>query len=214
MKTKTAISLGVVFGRGGKVLMIRRMLEEVGEGGVLRWAFPGGKPTGGESGADCVKREIREETGYAVRVIREITNREHPNFSRHITYYLCELEQEEPMYGPQEFYEVAVIRWVRPQDVAGLVTSNLDSEVSVLLAGRYVQEAETAKKVRPGSVVKVRMGEKEKTLTLVQDGTRLMDSQLSVASPVGRALLGAQEGDIVAYNVGNDLRSLAILEVR
>lgn len=195
--------------------MIRRMREESdGRGGVLRWAFPGGRPRAEESGAECAKREICEETGYIITVVKEISSRTHPQFPTTITYYLCELAMPEPVCGPSEPYEIAVIRWVWPQDVAGLVTSDLEPAVAALLAKRGASEATVAKTIKIGDTIGVRIGENKRELTLIHGDMPLKEGRLSAVSPVGRALLGAQVGDVITYRVGDDLRSLTVLEVK
>lgn len=62
--TPTDVAAAVVM-VGGKVMICRRMAGDSG-GGL--WEFPGGKREDGESLAQCVVREIREELGCEVSV--------------------------------------------------------------------------------------------------------------------------------------------------
>lgn len=217
MHEEKAINIGVVFNQEGRVLMIRRMREESGgRGGVLRWAFPGGRAHEGESGAECAKREIYEETGYAITVVKEISSRMHPQFPATITYYLCELAMPEPVCRPSEPYEVAVIRWVRPQDVAELVTSDLDANVQALLQTRSVAGAPDKELiVRHGDRVKIVMQNgAQETLTITSAGNAdISKGTISDKSPVGKALIGAHVGDVIAYRVGDNLRTLTLSEL-
>lgn len=54
------VSIKGVCIRNGRVLLLRNEREE--------WELPGGKLELGEDPADCVSREISEETGWTVRV--------------------------------------------------------------------------------------------------------------------------------------------------
>lgn len=124
------INLGIVLNKQGEVLMIRRVQEEAGkDGGVLRWAFPGGKQRITESRNDCVKREILAETGYDVKPVKQISLRKHPQIDMFIAYHLCKLNSEDPVGKPMEPHEVAEINWIKVGEISKLVTTDLDSGV-------------------------------------------------------------------------------------
>lgn len=53
---------GAVFDGSGRILMVREVLD----GG--RWTLPGGWADVNQTSAECVAREIREESGYEARV--------------------------------------------------------------------------------------------------------------------------------------------------
>lgn len=134
------INLGVVLDSRGFVLLIKRVREEVGRCGArLKWAFPGGRPHKGEPQKKCVAREVRRETGYAVRPLFRIASRTHPQFSVRITYWLCELKIPSPASEPAEPHEVGEIRWVRAGRVERMFTSNFDSRVKKALARANVR---------------------------------------------------------------------------
>lgn len=133
-ESKNFINLGVVRNDKSEVLMIRRRQKEEGrEGSVLEWAFPGGKQRYQESRAECVRREILDETGYDVISDREISMRIHPQFMVTVVYHLCHLDSPEPIDGPKEPHEVAEIKWVKPEEIKGLITTDLDSKVAAAL---------------------------------------------------------------------------------
>lgn len=133
-ESDTFINLGIVLNKKGEVLMIRRAKKEVGkDGSVLTWAFPAGKQRYDETRSDCVKREILAETGYEVNPVREISMRVHPQFHTFIVYHLCDLVSPEPVAQPMEPHEVAEIRWVKPEEIKNLITTDLDSKVSKIL---------------------------------------------------------------------------------
>ena len=60
--------------RGGRVLIGRRPPKGL-LGGL--WEFPGGKREAGETLEDCLKREVREEIGIKVRVVRRLATVRH-----------------------------------------------------------------------------------------------------------------------------------------
>jgi ADP-ribose pyrophosphatase YjhB (NUDIX family) len=54
----------IVHDAGGRLLLIRRATEP----GRGRWSIPGGRVQPGESDADAIRREVREETGLVIEV--------------------------------------------------------------------------------------------------------------------------------------------------
>ena len=131
LEAEDFLNLGVVVNERGEVLLIRRVKKEVGKNGiVLTWAFPGGKQRLNENRVDCVKREILAETGYSIDSIKEISLRSHPQFPVFIVYHLCRLASQKPVAKPSEPHEVAEIRWVKPEKLKNLITTDLDPKVS------------------------------------------------------------------------------------
>ena len=133
-ESKNFINLGIARSGKGEVLMIRRRKkEEGGDKSVLEWAFPGGKQRYSESRAECVQREILDETGYEVVSEKEISMRIHPQFMITVVYHLCHLNSPEPVAEPSEPHEVAEIRWVKPEEIKHLITTDLDQKVAKVL---------------------------------------------------------------------------------
>lgn len=133
-ESKTFINVGIVLNERGEVLMIRRAKPEKGkDGSILEWAFPGGKQRYKETREECVKREVLAETGYDITPIRQISLRVHPQIDVIIVYHLCSLNQPEPICTPQEPYEIAEIRWVKPKEILTLCTTDIDPKVKVEL---------------------------------------------------------------------------------
>lgn len=135
-ESKNFINLGVVRNEKGEILMIRRREKEEGSDNnksILEWAFPGGKQQYSESRTECVRREILDETGYDVISDREISMRIHPQFMVTVVYHLCHLNSPEAIAEPKEAHEVAEIKWVKPEEIKNLITTNLDSSVAKTL---------------------------------------------------------------------------------
>lgn len=123
-KSRNFINLGIVLNKKGEVLMIRRAKEEIGKDGtVLRWVFPGGGQRKSETREECLKREMLEETGYAIEPAGKIALRVHPQFPVVIAYHLCYLTSEKPVAEPSEPHEVAEIKWMKPDEVSGVTRS-------------------------------------------------------------------------------------------
>jgi ADP-ribose pyrophosphatase YjhB (NUDIX family) len=124
------LNLGVVRNDRGKVLLIKRIKKEKGRNGsILTWAFPGGRQRLNETRSESVEREILTETGYRVKSIKEISARLHPQFPVFIVYHLCKLISPEPVERPKEPQEIAEIRWVKPQEIKNLFTTDFNPEV-------------------------------------------------------------------------------------
>ena len=74
MKTRLRVVAAALFDPQGRVLLAER---PVGKHMAGWWEFPGGKVAAGESDADALVRELREELGVESRVQREITTMSH-----------------------------------------------------------------------------------------------------------------------------------------
>ncbi len=108
-----------------------RVVQETGsDGSILTWAFPGGRQKLKETRTKCVKREILAETGYDIESIKEISLRPHPHFDVFIVYHYCRLVEPKPIAKPSEPHEVAEIRWVKPEEIKKLFTTDIDSKVA------------------------------------------------------------------------------------
>lgn len=63
---------------------------------ALKWEFPGGKVEPGETGQECLKRELTEELEMQVTVIRKLPSFIHhyPLFTIELIPFLCKPENE------------------------------------------------------------------------------------------------------------------------
>lgn len=92
---------GVVF-RAEKLLLVRERAEG-------RWSLPGGWADVGESPAECVVREVGEESGLetrAVKLLAVLDRSKHPHqppFAFHVykLYFLCQLLGGEAKASPE-----------------------------------------------------------------------------------------------------------------
>jgi len=99
--------------RGDRILICQRPAEK--SQGLL-WEFPGGKIEPGESGEDCIRREIREELGTDIRVTAELPSvtQVYPDKTVHLRFFKAELTGGEP-----ERREHAALEWVLPGELGG-----------------------------------------------------------------------------------------------
>lgn len=74
------------------------------------WEFPGGKVEPGESSGECARREVWEETGVEVQVIKLLQSDEHvyPDRNVKIDFHLCRY-----LKGVPQTLACQAVRWVR-----------------------------------------------------------------------------------------------------
>jgi A/G-specific adenine glycosylase len=98
----------------GRIFIQQRLADDVW--GSL-WEFPGGRLETGETPEEAVVREFKEETGFNVEVIAEITTVIHHYMRYKVTLHgfscrLTEGRTEPALHAAQDF------RWVRPHELA------------------------------------------------------------------------------------------------
>ena len=76
--------------KDGKFLICQR---PKGKNCELLWEFPGGKIEPGETGEECIIREIQEELGVTLRVLRKLTDvvYDYPDKAVHLHFYITEI---------------------------------------------------------------------------------------------------------------------------
>ncbi len=86
---------------------------------ALQWEFPGGKIEPGESAASALHREIREELGCELVLLRDLGEFPHDYGTRRISMraFVCELSPGSPPPVPHEH---VAIRWIQPADASSL----------------------------------------------------------------------------------------------
>ena len=91
---------------GGRVLLCRRPMDKA-QGG--KWEFPGGKIEPGETGAEALARECREELDVALDVGDVLADvmQDYPDRRVHLTLYAAAIAEGEPRR-----LEHSDMRWV------------------------------------------------------------------------------------------------------
>lgn len=99
-----------------------------------KWEFPGGKIEAGENAESCILREIREELGTEVRIVRRLDPVEHhyPDFSIVLHPFVCE-------GSPPVLREHDALLWDRAGNLGDLDWAGAD--VGVLK--EYLESKET-----------------------------------------------------------------------
>ena len=99
----------------GQVLLIKRACHPY----YGFWAFPGGKCEDNETLQECVKREVKEETGLDVEAIRlfcELTIKDFNGLDEKDSYFICRPLSLDMTYNP---LEVSDHKFVDPQSEVG-----------------------------------------------------------------------------------------------
>jgi len=118
----TEVTCAVVV-EGGLVLATQRsgQMEH-----PLKWEFPGGKLRAGESPESCIVREIREELGLEVEVLRALTPVVHRYDAKQVRLipFVCSVKG-----GTLALREHRAFRWMAPGEMEGLDWLEADVEV-------------------------------------------------------------------------------------
>jgi len=77
-------------------------------------------------------REVRNETGFKVKVLKKISERVHPQFGIKINYFSCELVPS-GMRPIVDVHEVESIKWVPTNELKDYFTTDLDPGVAKFL---------------------------------------------------------------------------------
>lgn len=98
------ISCSAVIERGGDYLLARR--RDIGW-----WNLPGGGLETGETVEEGLLREVREEVGLSVRIVRLVGVYSKPQKNEVVLSFLCKLTDDTP---PTTSDEVSEVGWFRP----------------------------------------------------------------------------------------------------
>lgn len=82
--------------------------------------FPGGHREAGESLAECVVREVREETGLAVRVVRPLLDARHEDSTRRLALAFFECVPIDGSALDPAAVAARRLQWVALADLAAL----------------------------------------------------------------------------------------------
>lgn len=133
-KVQKEIVLGIIKNKTGKVIIINRIWPEKSSdgGAILQWAFPGGNIDEGETLEEAVVREVRNETGFRVKVKKRISERINPQFPVSIKYFECEIIPG-GVRPVVDVHEIESLKWVSPQELTDYFTTDLDPGVEKFL---------------------------------------------------------------------------------
>lgn len=92
----------------------------------FEWEFPGGKIEPNETEEECIKREIREELGVEIRIVKELKFIEHyyPSMLVRLIPFICEITQGKPLALEHERF-----CWQPISQFSDLSWSEADKEV-------------------------------------------------------------------------------------
>ena len=113
----TLVVAALIQDKDGKILCAKRNPDK-SQGG--KWEFPGGKPEEGETLEGALMREIREELGIDIRVLRL--------FAQSITgdielaVFSCELVADKPSTSTDH----SELRWLKEEELSGLDWAEAD----------------------------------------------------------------------------------------
>lgn len=104
------VAIGIVH-QGGRILICQR-LTDAPLGGY--WEFPGGKCEPGESPADCLHRELREELAITVTIAHTLTPIQHdyPHALVRLHPFLCDLAD-----GTPHPHAAQQLKWITPDQL-------------------------------------------------------------------------------------------------
>ena len=121
MRGGFALAAKAVIIRGDKALVLRRSEKEIKKSYVKKdepWDLPGGSVRYSESAAECLFREVREETSLGIRIVKPIRIFDAIKSRVHMTIliYVCEYRSGEVRLSEEheKFY------WVTAKEAEGL----------------------------------------------------------------------------------------------
>ncbi len=128
------IGVAVITNQVGKILIDRR--KKGGEMGGL-WEFPGGKVEPGETIAECILREIKEELDIAISVGDRLTTITHDYKTFRVTLYVHDCEY---ISGQPKPIECEEIRWVEPLQMNQYQFPQANAQIINLLQSRGINQ--------------------------------------------------------------------------
>ena len=112
----------------GKVLLFQHVFWT-----AARWGLPGGGIEPGEDAAAAVRREVREECGIEIDVIRRLDGQS----SRRSTYFLCQPRQVEQALRPARLsFEILSAGWFPPDSLPDGVLPRHQRVIAAVFARR------------------------------------------------------------------------------
>lgn len=117
MNMNSEIAVGIVL-KDSHVLIVKRKQGE----GNLQWQFPGGVIENGETDLQAVIREITEETGCEVDVVKLLGQRLHPYTKKTISYWICQYKS-----GTLSIYDddLEDVKWINKDELLNYFTTSV-----------------------------------------------------------------------------------------
>jgi 8-oxo-dGTP diphosphatase len=118
--------------RDDRVLIAQR---PAGKHLALKWEFPGGKVERGEEAAAALVREIREELGCEIEIVKALQTSRH-RYERgeiELIPFICKLTSASSEPHPHEH---VAVEWVRAEELSGYDLAEADLPVVRLLEQR------------------------------------------------------------------------------
>ena len=129
MRARTAAAAGGVVLRaaehGWEVLLVGRTNDS-------SWVFPKGTPSSGETREDTARREVREETGLDVRIVRPLGDMEYwfaaggERVHKLVTFFLMEATGGDISRHDHEY---DLVRWVTVGEARRMLTFDTYREI-------------------------------------------------------------------------------------
>ncbi len=121
------VAAAVIWGDDGRLLIARRLPDDM-LGGM--WEFPGGRCEPGESLAECLRREIREELGLEIEIGDQLAMVRHAYSHFRITLHVFHCR---PVGGEPQALECAECRWVSVGELPGFPFPVADQRIIAAL---------------------------------------------------------------------------------
>ena len=122
------VSAAIIRNTAGEILICQR-----GAGGscAFLWEFPGGKQEAGETAADCLVRECREELGIEIDIVAllEQTSYTYPDNKIGLSFFAAKITGGVPQKSVHQ-----KILWVRPAELLQYQFCPADTEIVSRLA--------------------------------------------------------------------------------
>ena len=114
MKPTVRVVAAVIYDDHRRVLVTQRPRGKALAG---QWEFPGGKIEDGESGAEALRRELREELGVQVTSARQLFELAHEYAERHVLLSVWMVDQ---IAGVPAGLEGQRLRWESPSGLRAM----------------------------------------------------------------------------------------------
>ena len=103
--------------KDGRILCAKRN-QDKSQGG--KWEFPGGKPEEGETLEGALMREVREELGIDIKVLRLFDQSTTGDIE--LAVFSCELVADKPSTSTDH----SELRWLKEEELSGLDWAEAD----------------------------------------------------------------------------------------